>query len=123
MMQLPSIRPAEGHLASVLIKHLAVGTDLGVSPEITANLVEMVEIGSENLTHIAAPSLRVGTGMPWHCDARAGQQDFLDPFLFVQTADPNLRSVANRDVAILTMIPHCQLREKMLVHPRDRVEP
>ena len=74
MMQLPAIRPAEGHLASVLIKHLAVGTDLGVSQEITANLVEMVEIGPENLTHIAAPSLRVGTGMPWDCDARVGQQ-------------------------------------------------
>ena len=60
MVQFPTIGPAEGHLASVLINHLPIGTDLGVSPEITANLVEMVEIGSENLTHIAAPGLRGG---------------------------------------------------------------
>ena len=74
MMQLPAIGPAQGHLASVLGKHLAVGPDLGVSPEITANLAEVVEVGSENLTHIATPCLRMGAGKPRQCDVRIDQQ-------------------------------------------------
>src|ERR1700745_3340979 len=64
MMQLPAIRPAEGHLASVLSKHLSVGSDFGISPEITANLVEMIETGLEDLPYITAPGLRMTAGRP-----------------------------------------------------------
>ena len=74
MMQLPAIGPAQGHLASMLSKHLAVGSDFSVSPEITANLAEVVEIGSKNLTHIATPGFRMGAGKPRQCDARVDQQ-------------------------------------------------
>ena len=42
MMQLPAIGPAQRHLAGVLGKHLPAGPDLGVSPEIAADLIEVV---------------------------------------------------------------------------------
>src|SRR6516164_4368192 len=74
MMQLPAIGPTQGHLASILSKHLAVGPDFRVSPEIAANLVEVVEVGSENLTHIATPGLGMRAGKPRQCDARVDQQ-------------------------------------------------
>ena len=57
MMQLPAIGPTQHHLASVLGKRLAVGPDLGVTPEIVANLVEVVKSGSEHLARIVAPRL------------------------------------------------------------------
>ena len=59
MMQLPAIGPAQRHLAGVLGKHLPAGPNLSVSPEIAANLIEVVEIGSQNLTPVAAPGLRM----------------------------------------------------------------
>jgi hypothetical protein len=49
MMQLPSMRPAKGQLTSVFSENLAVGPDFCVAPEIMVNLVDVVEIGSENL--------------------------------------------------------------------------
>ena len=64
MMQLPAIGPTQGHLASVLSKHLAVGPDFRVSPEIAANLVEVVEIGSEES--------RPSTGAPCRDVCRKG---------------------------------------------------
>jgi len=67
MMELPAIGPAQDHLPTVLSEHLAVRPDFGVAPEITANLVKVVEVGSENLTHIPAPGLgmRAGKSRQW----------------------------------------------------------
>src|SRR6516225_5406615 len=62
MIQFPTISPAKGHLASILSTHLTAGADFSVAPEITANLVEMVEIGSNNLTQKAASSLWMDAG-------------------------------------------------------------
>lgn len=47
---------------------------VSVSPEVTANLIEVVEISSQNLTHIAAPRLRMGAGKPWRRDVRIAQK-------------------------------------------------
>src|SRR5271166_133270 len=55
-MQLPAIGPAQGHLASVRNKHLAVGPDFGVSPKIAANLVEVVDWFGESHRHSDAGS-------------------------------------------------------------------
>jgi hypothetical protein len=74
MIKLPAIGPAERHLARVLREHLAVGPDFGVVPEIVANLVEVIETGSENLTRIAAPGLRMRAGKLRLCDVRIDQQ-------------------------------------------------
>ena len=74
MMQLPAIGPTQHHLASVLVKRLAAGPYFGVSPEIPTNLVEVVKIGSQNLTHITTPGRRMGAGKPWQSDARVDQQ-------------------------------------------------
>src|ERR1700730_17009709 len=73
-MQLPAISPAQRHLASVISKHLAIGPNFDISPEIPANLVEVVEIGSENLSQVRAPRLRMRAGKPWQCDVRVDQQ-------------------------------------------------
>src|SRR5271167_1072024 len=73
MMQLPAIGPTQGHFASVFSKHFAIGPNFGVSPEIAANLVEVVEVGSENLTRIVTPGLRMSAGKPWQSDVRVDQ--------------------------------------------------
>jgi hypothetical protein len=58
VMQLSAIGPAKGHLARVFSEHRAIGSDLHIPPEITANLVEVVEIGPDNLARLE-PGLRM----------------------------------------------------------------
>src|SRR5262245_21537492 len=57
MMELPPIGPAKRHLAHILREYLAVGPNFSIAPEIAANLGEVIETGSENLTPIAVPGL------------------------------------------------------------------
>ena len=67
MMQFPAVGPAQGHLASVFAKNLAIAPYFRVAPEITANLIDVVEVGSENLTHIVEPSFRMGSRKHRQC--------------------------------------------------------
>lgn len=73
MMQLPAIGPAQGHLASIVSKDFAIGSDFGIPPEITTNLIEVVKIGAEKLTHIATPGLGMSAGKPRRSDVRVDQ--------------------------------------------------
>jgi hypothetical protein len=58
VVQFPAIGPAQGHLTSVRSEDFAIGTDFGVSPDVTTDLSEMVEFGLENLADVVgeAPS-------------------------------------------------------------------
>src|SRR5262245_24477210 len=73
-MQLPTISPAQRHFTGVFGDYLSIGAGLGVAPDVTADLVDMVEPRSENLTDIAAPSLRMSPGHPGHCGLVVNQE-------------------------------------------------
>src|SRR5262245_40238548 len=73
MIELPAIGPAQRHSAGLLAKRLTIGSDLAVAPEIAANLVEVIEIGMENLAEGAAPGIGTGAGKPSRLGARRDQ--------------------------------------------------
>jgi hypothetical protein len=112
MMQFPAIGPAEGHLASVFAEYRAIGPYFGIAPEITANLIDVVEIGSEDFTHIVEPVSGWDLGQRQRDAARATSELEQRPARFARKAfmEGNVAS-DRRAAAIERELPRRESRQ------------